>query len=140
MQVPLRIMPINNEHAPKMPKPGYVTSPSISDLQKLSTIELEHVKNFSISNIFGLIEFPGETDLADVDLADVVTIELGGVEVYDETRHVPYPKVGSKLNRPARITLYQVHKPDDMTIIEFIHALEDNAAEQDVSITHSQSH
>jgi len=36
--------------------------------------------------------------LTDVDLADVVTIELGGLEVYDETRHVPYPKVGQKLN------------------------------------------
>jgi hypothetical protein len=93
--------------------------------------------NFSISNTFGLIEFPGETDLANVDLADVVTIELGGVEVYDDKRHVPYPKVGQKLNRPARITLFQVQKPDDMTITEFIQALEDNAAEQDVSITHS---
>jgi hypothetical protein len=49
-----------------------------------------------------------------------VTIEHGGVEVYDEKRHVPYPKVGEKLNRPARITLYQIEKPDDMTITQFI--------------------
>ena len=64
------------------------------------------MKNFSISNEFGIIEFPGETDLTDVDLADVVTIEDGGVEVYDEKRHIPYPRVGQKLNRPARITLF----------------------------------
>ena len=72
-------------------------------------------------------------DLTDVDLADVVTIEHGGVEVYDETRHRPYPRVGQKLNRPARIVLNQIEKPDDMTIIQFIQALEDNATDQDVS-------
>ena len=59
VKVPLRTTPVINERAPKMPKAGYVTSPSISDLQKMSTIELEGVKNFTISNNFGLIEYPG---------------------------------------------------------------------------------
>ena len=52
VQVPLRTTPMINEHAPKMPKVGYVTSPSITDFQKMSTFEIERIKNFSISNNF----------------------------------------------------------------------------------------
>jgi hypothetical protein len=33
----------------------------------------------------------GETDLTDVDLADVVSIDEMSVEVYNEDRHIPYP-------------------------------------------------
>lgn len=39
---------------------------SVSDLQK--------VKDFKIENSFGKIEFIGETDVTDIDLADIVTI------------------------------------------------------------------
>ncbi len=76
--------------------------------------------------------YPGETDLTDVDLGDVVTIEHGGVEVYDDKRHIPYPARGTKLNRPAKITLNQIEIADDMSFKEFISALEDSAKEQDV--------
>jgi hypothetical protein len=91
VKVPLRTTPVINEQAPKIPKAGYVTSPSMSDLQNFTINQLQKVKNFSISNDFGLIEFLGYSDLTNVDLKDVVTIERGGLEVYNETRHVPYP-------------------------------------------------
>jgi hypothetical protein len=81
----------------------------------MSTEELKNVSNFTITNEHGSIEFLGETDLTDVDLEDIITIEEGGVEVYDETRHRPYPKRGEKLNKPAKITLFNIELPNDMT-------------------------
>lgn len=53
----------------------------------MSDKELLRVRGFTISNQHGSIRFDGETDLLDVDLADIVTIEHMGVEVYDSQRH-----------------------------------------------------
>ena len=41
----------------------------------MTLAELKSVENFTISNEFGKLTFDGATDLTDVDLADVVTIE-----------------------------------------------------------------
>jgi len=38
-------------------------------------------------NLHGRVQFFGETDVTGVDFADVVTIEKGSVEVYDDLRH-----------------------------------------------------
>jgi hypothetical protein len=49
------------------------------------------------------------TDVTGVDLADVVDIVKGSVEVYDDERHKnTKPIVGEKLNKPAVITLYNI--------------------------------
>lgn len=78
-------------------------------LQKMTLDELQHVKNFTISNEFGEVQFEGEVDVTDVDLGDVVNIAHMEVEVYDQERHKSiYPPVGEKLNRPAIITYYKV--------------------------------
>jgi len=53
------------------------------------------VKDFSIENEFGKIEFVGETDLSQVDLYNIVTIEKGSAEVYDdENPNTVKPPVG----------------------------------------------
>jgi len=71
--------------------------------------ELQHVPQFSIKNIHGEIAFDGETDLTDVDLAKIVTIEQGSAEVYaDEDPTTVKPPIGQKLNKPAVITLYNM--------------------------------
>ncbi len=98
----------------------------------MTMVELQKVKDFTITNKFGKIEFLGETDISGVNLADIVTIEKQSVEVYDRERHIPYPKVGEKLNKNAIITLNGIVRPTDMTLPEFIQALEDSAADQDV--------
>ncbi len=61
--------------------------PSFDKLEKMTVKELETVKDFKISNQFGSILWSGATDLTRVDLADIVTIEKGSCEVYDDTRH-----------------------------------------------------
>lgn len=54
-----------------------------------------------------MLYFPGKTDLTEVDLADIITIEQNSAEVYDDDRHMK-PEVGQKLNRSAIIALYNI--------------------------------
>ena len=75
----------------------------------MSLEELKAVRNFTIKNEYGSIQFDGATDVTEVDLADIVTIEKDGVEVYDDERHQnSKPLPGSKLNKPAIITLNRI--------------------------------
>lgn len=68
--------------------------------------ELVKISDFKIYNEFGSVQWIGETDLTELDLADLVTIELESAEVYDDERHkMTKPSVGLKLNKPAIITL-----------------------------------
>lgn len=98
------------EVMPKPPKEGYITKPSWNEIKKMSIEQLKRVKNFTIENQFGIIEFLGEVDLTNVDLADVVSITHMEVEVYDEKRHQNnYPERGTKLNIPAKVTLKKVN-------------------------------
>lgn len=73
----------------------------------MSLRELQSVEGFKVWNEFGSVEFQGKTDLTDLDLADLITIDSKGVEVYDDTRHNK-PEVGKKLNKPATIVLNNV--------------------------------
>ena len=41
----------------------------------MTTKELQNVDNFTISNQFGTLKFIGKTDLTEVDLQDIVTIQ-----------------------------------------------------------------
>ncbi len=65
--------------------------------------------------------------MTNIDLADIVTIEHMGVEVYDEQRHKPYPRRGEKLNKPAIITLNNIEAPKNKPIEKFTQILQKNA-------------
>ena len=70
-------------------------SPSYIELVRMTLKELKQVKDFKIWNEHGQVEYLKPVDLTQVDLADVVTISKGNVEVYDEDRHKRvYPSVG----------------------------------------------
>ena len=58
-----------------------------------------------------------------MDLGDIVTIEAMSVEVYDSDRHIPYPSVGVKLNRPALITFNNVDPKSKNTVEQKIEYL-----------------
>ena len=76
------------------------------ELESMTQDQLEHVPGFRIWNQFGEVAFYGDTDLTGVDLADIVTIRMRDVEVYDDEKHrFTKPRVGQKLNRPALITI-----------------------------------
>ena len=83
--------------------------PEIHVLHRMTLANLQAVENFKVWNEFGSVEFHDKTDLTCVDIADVITIVQGSVEVYDKERHgEAYPEVGQKLNRPATITLNNI--------------------------------
>ena len=103
------VMPQSNQ-LPKVPKAGYTVRPEMAELSKMTIAQLQNVENFKVSNEFGSVEFHGKADVSAVDLADIVTIVRGSVEVYDDdvAHKFTKPPVGQKLNRPATITLKQV--------------------------------
>lgn len=97
---------------PKLTKEGYYVSPSLDALKKMSEADLAAVSNFVVSRPgYGSVAWEGAVDVRGVDLDIVVGIEDKEVAVYDEYEEITgctKPPVGSKLNRPAYITLEHV--------------------------------
>ena len=83
--------------------PGYKTIPSIDVLNSMSNDEIKTVSDFSIMNEFGVIRFKKQVDLSEVDLSKDVVIQKGKFLLYNGK---PIPQVGSGLNSPAYVTLF----------------------------------
>lgn len=99
-----------NPHAPKLTKPGYYTVPPIEELQKLSDDELSQLDEFTVvrQNV-GQIQWQGPVDVLNQNLDHVVTIEPKMVKVYgDKSAGMAYPVQGTKLNRPAIISFFDL--------------------------------
>lgn len=100
---------------PKLTKGmGYEISPTLDVLATMSEADLAAVVNFAVSREgFGSIAWEGAVDVRNVDLDSVVTIEARDVAVYDaEEEMSTKPPVGSKLNRPAIITMVGIFPKD----------------------------
>lgn len=96
---------------PKLTKEGYVMKPSAEELSQMSAADLAAVSNFVIERIgYGSVAWDGAVDIRGIDLDSVVSIEKKAVEVYhQEEESGNKPPVGTKLNRPAIITLHEVY-------------------------------
>jgi nuclear pore complex protein Nup98-Nup96 len=70
----------------------------------MTSEELTRVNGFKIYNEFGCVYFPGETDLTDLNLDDIVNIERHNIEIYND--NIKAPQYGQKLNRKATLTIY----------------------------------
>jgi len=103
-------LPAAKNCVPKLSKPGYVVHPSISDLEAMSEADLAAVEDFKVERPgFGSVTWDGAVDVRGVDLDSVVVIEKKNVSVYDNAElNAGKPKQGSKLNRSAVITLYDI--------------------------------
>jgi nuclear pore complex protein Nup98-Nup96 len=101
----------NNSIVPKLTKEGYVMTPSAESLSKMSEADLAAVPNFVVERIgFGSVAWEGAVDVRGIDLDSVVSIESKAVEVYHkEEEKGTKPAVGTKLNRPAILTLHNVY-------------------------------
>lgn len=90
------------------------TKPSIEDLSGMSEDALSRVQGFTVGiEGIGMVEWPGETDVRYLNLDRDVSIKSREVVVYpdDDTR----PEVGSRLNKPARVSLVGLWKRDRRT-------------------------
>jgi hypothetical protein len=80
----------------------------------MSEADLAAVSGFRIERPeYGSVAWDGAVDVRGVDLDSVVVIESKNVSVYDEAESKGQkPQQGSKLNRPAVITMYDVFPKD----------------------------
>jgi len=73
-----------------------------------------------VFNSHGSLQFSGHTDLCNVNLAETVTIDVDGVEVYPDEEYALQgkggkkvkPDVGTKLNKEAVIVLNNIDVPE----------------------------
>jgi len=74
---------------------------------------MQHVTNLRVGRVgYRELLWPGETDITGVDFKSIVTIGFGEVSVYNDDDRVPKPPVGTKLNRPAIVTLERIFSPE----------------------------
>ena len=99
---------------PKLTKPGYNVYPSISELEAMSEADLAAISGFKVERPgFGSVAWEGSVDVRGVDIDAVVVIESKNVSVYDEAEEKgEKPARGSKLNRPAVITMQDIYPKD----------------------------
>lgn len=100
--------------APKLTKPGYVCSPSISELLRMDPQDLAAVDDFKVERLgVGKVEWEGAVDVRNADLDKIIVIEPKSVSVYtDEETVGTKPEIGKKLNRPALLTMEGVNPPE----------------------------
>jgi nuclear pore complex protein Nup98-Nup96 len=100
-----------NRHVPTLTKAGYTVYPPIHELTAMSEADLAAVSGFKVERPgYGSVEWDGAVDVRGVDLDSTVVIESKNVSVYDDAElNGSKPKQGSKLNRPAVITMHGVY-------------------------------
>ena len=98
---------------------GYRLNPSYAELARMTEDEFQEVRNFSISNEHGKIEWEDPIDLYTVlngkthdheSLSDIIEIRPGSITVYIDDGNKP--NAGSGLNKPALLELYNLYPPE----------------------------
>jgi len=106
--------------APTLRRKDYYTSPTMDMLGRMSADELSAIPNFRVGRVgYGEVFWPGKTDILGVDLDEVVFIEHGEIMVYSDHSTTPKPFIGTKLNRPAVLTLQQIFSSRDVATADF---------------------
>ncbi|CAJ1941899.1 unnamed protein product [Cylindrotheca closterium] len=102
--------------APSLNKNGYTCNPTIKTLQGMLPEDLAAVQGFSVERPHvGKIEWEGAVDIRYLNLDTLVVIDDSpqSASVYtQEEKDGTKPPVGTKLNRPAVITLENVFPPE----------------------------
>jgi hypothetical protein len=91
---------------PKLTRLGYSMKPSLPDLSLMTAAQLRKVQDFTVQNDHGCIVFEGETDVRGLDIDQTVQILASAVVVYPDDCDIEKPAIGSGLNKPALIRLF----------------------------------
>eukprot|EP00698_Gefionella_okellyi_P017967 TRINITY_DN533_c0_g1_i1.p1 TRINITY_DN533_c0_g1~~TRINITY_DN533_c0_g1_i1.p1 ORF type:complete len:1374 (-),score=288.84 TRINITY_DN533_c0_g1_i1:906-4985(-) len=103
-----------NPSLPKLTRKGYYTNPSITLLSSFSDEQLAAVSNFEVGrHHFGVVQWPGTTDVRSLDLDAIVEFNPREIVVYPNEN--AKPAVGEELNKPAIVCLENCHRVDRKT-------------------------
>jgi len=91
------------EMIPKMERKNYFTIPTYSEICRMSLQELENVQDFTIYNEFGKIVFDDHTNLTDLNIDQIVSINEREITLYRNGKANETPEIGKGLNKPATI-------------------------------------
>ena len=98
-------------------KPKYMQSiPSYEKLLQMSNLELSRIKNFTLYNNNGIIEFLGYSDLRNLDLDEIVQIDNKTISIYENLER---PLKGMGLNKPAFITILNICSRNNLNLCSF---------------------
>eukprot|EP00980_Cylindrotheca_fusiformis_P027840 scaffold22560_cov135-Cylindrotheca_fusiformis.AAC.51 len=124
--------PTKKNSAPVLTKKGYTCTPSIQELQSMLPEDLAAVSSFSVERPgFGKIEWEGAVDVRGINIDNVVQIGASppSASVYaQEEKEGSKPPVGTKLNRPAIITLENIFPPEGTSSEKFSRKVEKSTA------------
>ena len=136
-------------YLPKLSKPGYSVSPSIDMLAVMSEADLATLSGFSVRHEpFGMVEWDGAVDVRYADLDASIVISQNDVSVYTrDEEEGRKPPIGSKLNRPAVITFFNVFPKnggadaDEESKTKFAKKIERSTAKMEADlISYDQDH
>lgn len=103
---------VSTDKLPITTKPGYRLNPSLIEMARMTEYELMNVRDLSIENEHGKIEWVGRTNVTGANFDELVRISTYAAEVYpaDIEAKGLKPEVGQGLNKPAIISLYKVYQ------------------------------
>ena len=95
---------------PKLTKSDYAVVPSLDEMASMSEADLATVSSFTVIRAgVGSVSWEGSVDVRGVDLDEAISINHRDVAVYETAEaNGTKPSVGTKLNRPAVITMYNI--------------------------------
>ncbi len=89
---------------PRLTDSNYFTIPSLSAMARMSELQLKSIQDFTVGHSeYGLITWPGMTDVRGLDLDAIVRFSQSALEVYPDPN--TKPAVGKQLNKMAKVQL-----------------------------------
>ena len=92
--------------------------------------DLAAVANFSVERVgVGKIEWEGAVDVRNANLDTMIVIEPRSIQVYnEEEKNDTKPAVGTKLNRPALLTMYDIFPREGAKPAKFAEKIKSSTA------------
>jgi hypothetical protein len=127
-----------SEHCPVMSAAcaaqGYTVHPPLDALGRMGDAELERVQDFSVARKgYGCVKWLGAVDVRGLDVDRDVEILAQAITVYRSEEDTP-PR-GTRLNRPALLSLEDMAPPEDFDLPDFAAWLRDEYASE-LGVTH----
>ena len=99
---------VDEEQLPILVRPGYKMIPDFVQMCRMQSEDLKSIQNFTIYNDYGKMVFPGFTDVTNMNLDQIVTIEERCASAYVGQAGESFaPSVGEGLNKQCIITIHR---------------------------------